>query len=268
MRKLLNVCACVAMPLFSGCASTTAPGTIGINRAQFLLIPSATVEQATLISYAKAMTAAKESGKLIVSGPDYERLLGIAKRIREQVPIFRADTGKWKWALILIDSPMVNASCGPGGKITFYTGLLNKLKLNDDEIAAVMGHEIAHALREHGRERVSNAMAANIFAQAATARTANPTANAALTNEIAKYIYLLPNSRESESEADKIGLELAARAGYDPHGAVSVWQKMASNEEKKKPEFLSTHPTSEHRLNDLTMLIPKVMALYEMAKQR
>lgn len=247
-----------------GCASTTKPGLVGISRQQLLLVPASTIEQASLVSYAQQAVKAKEAG-LIVTGPEYDRLLRIAKRVRAQVPAFREDTAQWKWALILIDSPAINASCAPGGKITFYTGIIRKLQLNDDEIAAVMGHEIAHALREHGRERVSQAVASNVLTQAAFARSSNAQMNTALANEVSKYLFLLPNSRDNESEADKIGLELIARAGYDPRAAIVLWQKMSRVSGGTKTDFTSTHPSHEKRIAELSVLIPTVMPLYEAA---
>jgi predicted Zn-dependent protease len=245
-----------------GCASTTKPGIVGISRQQLLLVPASTVEQAALANYTQQALKAKDAGRL-VSGPEYGRLLRIATRVQAQVPVFREDTAQWKWELILIDAPTtINATCAPGGKITFYTGIIRKLELNDDEIAAVMGHEIAHALREHGRERMSQALASNVLTQAAFMRSNNAQANTAMANEVSKYLFLLPNSRENESEADKIGLELAARAGYDPRAAITLWKKMSVASGGKTPEFLSTHPSNERRIAELSALIPAVMPLF------
>lgn len=266
-RKMKIVLSCVlaacTLALF-GCGSTTKPGLVGISRQQLLLVPASTIEQASLVSYAQQAVKAKEAG-LLVGGPEYDRLLRIAKRVRGQVPAFREDTAQWKWALILIDSPSINASCAPGGKITFYTGIIRKLQLNDDEIAAVMGHEIAHALREHGRERVSQALASNVLTQTAFARSNNTQMNTAMANQISKYLFLLPNSRDNESEADKIGLELIARAGYDPRAAIVLWQKMSQVSGGKESDFTSTHPSHEKRIAELSALIPTVMPLYEAA---
>jgi predicted Zn-dependent protease len=264
MKKFAVSClfAISVLALF-GCASTTNPGAVGISRPQLLLVPAAAVEKAALANYASQAVKAKESGHLITSGSEYARLLTIAKRVKAQVPVFRQDTAHWKWSLVLIDSPTINASCAPGGKITFYTGIIRHLDLTDDEIAAVMGHEIAHALREHGRERMSQALAANVLTQAAVAGTKNPSTNAVFANEVTKYLFLLPNSRENELEADKIGLELAARAGYNPYGAVTLWRKMAAVDKSRTPEFVSTHPSNQRREQDLSMLMPTVMPLYK-----
>lgn len=252
--------------LLLACASTTKPGTVGVTRQQFLMVPASTVEKMALVSYAQQNQKARDEGKLITSGTEYERLDRIAKRLRQQVDIFREDTRAWQWQLTLIDAPTINATCAPGGKITFYTGIIRKLALTDDEIAVVMGHEIAHALREHGRERISQAYAQNVITGVALAATNSSQQQIALANQFAHYLYTLPNSRQNESEADAVGLELAARAGYNPSAAVSLWKKMAAESgEKSPPQFLSTHPAHETRIEDINALLPKVMPLYQAA---
>ncbi len=181
---------------------------------------------------------------------------------------FRDDAVKWNWQLVLIDAPILNASCAPGGKITFYSGLVRQLKLSDDEIAVIMGHEVAHALREHGRERVSKAYAQNALSQAALTAAPNSAAQVEAANQVAHYLYVLPNSRQNESEADGMGLELAARAGYNPNAAITVWNKMAAANKGKAPaEFLSTHPSDQTRIADLGALMPRVTPLYEAARR-
>jgi predicted Zn-dependent protease len=255
--------------LLAACASTTKPGAVGVTRQQFLLVPSSTVERMALVSYAQETEKAKAQGKLITSGPEYDRLLRIANRVKAQVGVFREDTRQWKWQLVLIDSPMLNASCAPGGKVTFYTGIVRQLNLTDDEIAAVMGHEFAHALREHGRERVSQAVAQNAIANAALTSAQTQQAQIALANQFAHYMFVLPNSRQNESEADSIGLELAARAGYDPRAAISLWQKMGNaSQGKNPPEFASTHPANETRISGMSALMPTVLPLYQAARSQ
>ncbi|MBS0308170.1 MAG: M48 family metallopeptidase [Proteobacteria bacterium] len=264
-KNLQRLGATALLVLLVACASSTKPGAIGITRQQFLLVPAETVEKMALVSYLQQNEKAKEQRKLISSGPEYERLKRIATRIRNQAGVFREDTRNWQWQLALIDAPVINATCAPGGKITFYTGIIRKLKLSDDEIAAVMGHEIAHALREHGRERVSQAYAQNAIIGVAAAAT-NNSQNVALANQFAHYLFVLPNSRQNESEADAIGLELAARAGYNPSAAITLWQKMSiESAGKSPPEFLSTHPANDTRIQDINALLPKVMPLYQAA---
>ncbi|WP_240553523.1 M48 family metallopeptidase [Polynucleobacter aenigmaticus] len=256
----------IVATLLSACANTTRPGAVGVNRSQFMMVSSADVERSSAASYNDQNQKAKEKNALITSGPTYDRLKVIANRLIPQTQEFRDDTKQWDWRLTLIDAPILNATCAPGGKITFYTGIIEQLNLNDDEIAAIMGHEIAHALREHGRERVSQAMAQNLAVNVAMAVAGGYGSAVSAANQVAHYVFVLPNSRENESEADAIGLELAARAGYNPNGAITVWQKMIkATKEKSSPEFLSTHPSGETRIEQLSALIPAVEPLYKAA---
>ena len=256
----------IVATLLSACANTTRPGAVGVNRSQFMMVSSADVERSSAASYNDQNQKAKEKNALVTSGPTYDRLKVIANRLIPQTQEFRDDTKQWDWRLTLIDASILNATCAPGGKITFYTGIIEQLNLNDDEIAAIMGHEIAHALREHGRERVSQAMAQNLAVNVAMAAAGGYGSAVSAANQVAHYVFVLPNSRENESEADAIGLELAARAGYNPNGAITVWQKMIkATKEKSSPEFLSTHPSGETRIEQLSALIPTVEPLYKAA---
>lgn len=259
----------VACCLLVACANTSRPGVVGVERSQFMMISAAQIDRMSAISYEQQAKAAQKKKILITSGPEYERLKTIANRLIPQTAVFRDDTRNWNWGLQLIDSPIVNATCAPGGRITFYTGIINKLNLTDDEIAAIMGHEIAHAVREHGREQVSQALAQNIISNVALAAAGAGSAQSIdAANQIMQYVLVLPNSRQNEREADAIGLELAARGGYDPRAAITLWQKMSKESQgKNPPEFLSTHPSNENRIKELSALIPKVMPLYEAAKR-
>lgn len=249
----------------AGCATTTRPGEVGVERSQFMLVSAAEVERMSATSYNIQASKARAAGKLISTGPEYERLKKIANRIIAQAGVFRDDTKRWNWQLTLIDSPALNASCMPGGKITFYTGIIRKLNLTDAEIAAIMGHEVAHALREHGREKVSHAMGQQLLLELALGGKANSADQIKLAQQVSNVLITLPNSRENESEADRIGIELAARAGYDPVGAVNVWRKMAAAGGGGTPEFLSTHPSHSTRISELTRLQAVVRPLYEAA---
>ncbi|MEY2797271.1 M48 family metallopeptidase [Polynucleobacter sp. MWH-UH24A] len=259
----------VACCLLVACANTSRPGVVGVERSQFMMISAAQIDRMSAISYEQQAKAAQKKKILITSGPEYERLKTIANRLIPQTAVFRDDTRNWNWGLQLIDSPIVNATCAPGGRITFYSGIINKLNLTDDEIAAIMGHEIAHAVREHGREQVSQALAQNIISNVALAAAGAGSAQSIdAANQIMQYVLVLPNSRQNEREADAIGLELAARGGYDPRAAITLWQKMSKESQgKNPPEFLSTHPSNENRIKELSALIPKVMPLYEAAKR-
>lgn len=249
--------------LLLACANTTKSGAVGVNRSQFLVVSASEVDRLSAISYSEQNKKAKEKNILITSGPMYDRLKLISNRLIDQTGIFRDDTRQWNWQLVLINAPILNATCAPGGKITFYTGLIEKLNLNDDEIAAIMGHEIAHALREHGRERLSQAMAQSAAVNIAMLAAGSYGSAIGAANQAAQYILVLPNSRQNESEADAIGLELAARAGYNPQAAISVWQKMnQATQGKGTLEFLSTHPSGDTRIEQLSLLMPAVEPLY------
>jgi predicted Zn-dependent protease len=258
------VALCIAgITLLSACTTTTRPGVVGVNRQQMMMASQSEVERLSAISFNEQNKKAQDKKILITSGPQYDRLIGIANRLIPQTSYFRDDTQKWNWQLSLINAPILNATCAPGGKITFYTGIIDQLKLNDDEIAAIMGHEIAHALREHGRERLSQAMAQSTITNIALAAAGGYGAQINAANQVAQYVLVLPNSRQHESEADAIGVELAARAGYNPRAAISVWQKMMkATQGKNPPEFLSTHPSGETRIEQLSALMPAVEPLY------
>ena len=259
----------VSTCLLVACTSTSRPGVVGVERSQFMMISAAQIERISASSFEQQAKAAQKKNVLITSGPQYERLKTIANRLIPQTAVFRDDTHSWNWGLQLIDSPLVNATCAPGGRITFYSGIINKLNLTDDEIAAIMGHEIAHAVREHGRERVSQAMAQNVIANVALAAAGAGSAQSIdAANQIMQYVLVLPNSRQNEKEADAIGLEIAARGGYDPRAAITLWEKMSKESKgKNPPEFLSTHPSNENRIKELAALMPRVMPLYEAAKR-
>ena len=259
----------VSACLLVACANTSRPGVVGVERSQFMMISAAQIERISASSFDQQAKAAQKKNILITSGPQYERLKTIANRLIPQTAVFRDDTHSWNWGLQLIDSPLVNATCAPGGRITFYSGIINKLNLTDDEIAAIMGHEIAHAVREHGRERVSQAMAQNVIANVALAAAGAGSAQSIdAANQIMQYVLVLPNSRQNETEADAIGLEIAARGGYDPRAAITLWEKMSKESKgKNPPEFLSTHPSNENRIKELSALMPRVMPLYEAAKR-
>ncbi|MFM1886510.1 MAG: hypothetical protein RL026_1667 [Pseudomonadota bacterium] len=266
MRKpLLTVLSAAAVAtLLVACATTTQPGAIGIKRQQLMLVSASLVEKIAVDQYLQQNAQARQKGKLIESGPQLERLRRISARLIAHTGVFR-DTSRWNWQVVLIDDPQINASCAPGGKITFYTGILETLQLTDAEVAAIMGHEIAHALREHGRESVSQALLAQGVVLGGALMTDKPQETAALGTAVATLLFTLPNSREHEREADRMGLELMARAGYDPGAAITLWQKMSAQDKGKLPQFLSTHPSDANRIRDLTGLQPRVAPLYQAA---
>ncbi|MCQ2029183.1 M48 family peptidase [Stutzerimonas zhaodongensis] len=256
----------LAASLLAGCqaVNTTSGGAVGVERKQYMfsMLSTEQVNQMYAQSYQQTLSEAQKKGVLEKSSPVAKRVDAIARRLIAEVPAFRPDAAQWAWEVNVIDSPELNANCGPGGKIIFYTGLIEKLKLTDDEIAAVMGHEIAHALREHGREAMSKAYGVQMATQLGSAVGIGD-GSLQLANMGVQYLMTLPNSRSNENEADLIGLELSARAGYNPNAAVSLWQKMGAAGGSAPPEFLSTHPSSSSRTQALQQTIPKVMPLYQ-----
>ena len=257
---VLAVCA-----LAAGCATTTQSGVVGADRSQLLLISSGELEQMASKSYTQLTTQAARKGALNADPAMTARVRGIASRLIAQTKIFRPDAAKWRWEVNVIQSNQLNAFCMPGGKIAVYSGLIQQLKLTDDEIAVVIGHEIAHALREHSREQVSQAIAAQtaigIGAALLGVQGAGDVASMGYQALVATKF-----SRTHESEADRIGLELAARAGFDPRAGVTLWRKMQAAEKGAPPEFLSSHPSGQSRIQDIESLLPVVMPLYEQAR--
>ena len=262
--------AAVAALLLAGCATvkTTQSGTVGVDRSQAMLVSSREVNQSAEKQYAQAIGQARQKELLNRNPAETERVRAIANRLIPQTTVFRPDASGWRWEVNVLTSNQLNAWCMPGGKIAVYSGLIDKLKLSDDEIAAIMGHEIAHALREHARERISQQMATSAVIGIGAAVLGVGSAGADLGNMVAQVTFTLPNSRTHEIEADRIGVELAARAGYDPRAAVSVWQKMAKASDGGPPQFLSTHPSPENRIKDLEVYAQRVMPLYEAARKK
>ena len=255
---------------FSGCATTTKDSVSGVNRSQLLLLPASQVTSMSAQAYTQTIAEAKKKNTLNVDPAQLERVRTISNRLIAQVGVFRPDAVNWKWEVNVEKNDQLNAYCMPGGKIMVYSGMMEKLQATDDELAAVIGHEMSHALREHGRERMSQAYVQQFGLQALAAVFTSSAGSAAVQAAGAgsQLFFALPNSRLQETEADRMGLELAARAGYNPDAAVTLWQKMTSMNKGAPPQFLSTHPASENRIADLKALAPKVRPLYEAAKAR
>lgn len=251
-----------------GCQTTTAGGAVGAERKQLMLVSSQKLEQMAEQSYNKLNADAAAKGTLNTDGAMLHRLRAIADRIEPQTRVFRPDAPGWNWEVNMIDINELNAFCMPGGKIMFYSGLIRQLNLSDDEIAVVMGHEIAHALREHSREQVSQAIAAQTAIDIGTALLGMGKASADMAGTVYDALIATRFSRTDESEADRIGLELTARAGYDPRAGVSLWQKMINaNSGGRPPEFLSSHPADSSRVQQIEALLPTVMPLYTAARR-
>ncbi|QBC43624.1 M48 family metallopeptidase [Iodobacter fluviatilis] len=271
MKKLISVT--VLSTLLLGCqqVSTTDSGVTNINRKQSMsmLLSEQEVDKMALQSYQETLSKAQSKGTLNSNKQMTARVRGIANRIIPQASVFRGDASKWDWEVNVETSPELNAYCMAGGKIMFYSGIIEKLKLTDDEIAQIMGHEISHALREHSRERMSSAYNKQLAMQGLSILTGGKyDGYMGMADQLVQVGYFLPNSREHESEADTMGLELAARAGYKPEAAVSLWQKMAAASQGQPAEFLSTHPSNQTRIQDLQAKIPAVQGLYDVALRK
>jgi predicted Zn-dependent protease len=247
---------------------TTQSGAVGIDRKQTMLVSSEQINQSAVQAYRQVMQAEGKKGAVNRDAEQVRRVRAIAARLIPATAAFRSDAPGWKWEVNVVTSKDVNAWCMPGGKIAVYTGLIDRLRPSDDELAAVMGHEIAHALREHGRERASQAAGQSIAAGVIGAVLGIGSTGTDLADTVLNITFGLPNSRLHETEADRIGVELAARAGYDPHAAVSLWQKMGQLGGGQPPQFLSTHPSNETRQQDLQTYAQRVMPLYEQARRR
>ena len=252
-----------------GCASTTTGGAVGAERKQLMLVSSAQLDQMAAQSYAKLQADASKQGALNTEPALTQRVRAIAARIEPHTAVFRPDAPGWKWEVNVISSNELNAFCMPGGKIAFYSGLIKQLNLSDAEIAIVMGHEISHALREHSREQVSQAIAAQTTIDIGAALLGLGGGSANLASTAYQALIATKFSRVDESEADRMGLELTARAGYDPRAGVAVWQKMMkANQGGRPPEFLSTHPAESNRIQQIESLLPAVIPLYDAARRR
>ena len=266
MNRKLLLSLIASMVFAGGCSTveTTKSSAVGVDRHQHMMVSSDAVNQSADKAYKDVLAQAQKQNALDRDPATLERVKRIASRLIPATGALRPDAPGWKWEMHVLSSKEVNAWCMPGGKIAVYTGLIDQMKPTDDELAAVMGHEIGHALREHGREQASQQMLEQLGVGLLGALTG---VNTQLAQTIADVTISLPHSRAQETEADRIGVELAARAGYDPHAAVSLWQKMDKLAGgSQPPQFLSTHPSNASRIADVTQDAQKVMPLYQAAK--
>jgi len=254
--------------LLGGCETTTSGGSVGTDRKQLLLVSSQQLDQMAAQSYNKLKADAAAKGTLNTDGAMLQRVRAVAARLQPQTRIFRPDAPGWNWEVNVITRNELNAYCMPGGKIMFYSGLIRQLNLSDDEIAVVMGHEISHALREHSREQVSQAIAAQTAIGVGAALFGLGQGYSDVASIAYQALIETRFSRSDENEADRIGLELTARAGYDPRAGVSLWQKMnQASSGGRPPEFLSSHPAGSSRVQQMEALLPTVMPLYLAARR-
>jgi len=248
----------------AGCQNAPITG-----RKQFMLVPESQAIQASTQAYAEFLGPIQKQGKLNDNAAMKARVDKITARLIAQAIKYRPETESWNWQVAVIDDPKtLNAWCMAGGQMAIYSGIITQLNLTDDEIAQVMGHEIAHALAKHTAERMSTAMASQAVLQIGAMLLGKDSASNQMALQAAAVATTvgvqLPNSRQQESEADRIGIELAAKAGYDPHAAPRLWEKMLqASGSKGQSDFLSTHPQGEKRQEALTALIPQMMPYYE-----
>jgi len=234
------------------------------GRRQFMIVSEDTAISASKQAYVEMLKPYEQQGKIDNDPALKKRVYEITGRLIAQAIKMRPETKNWDWSIKIIDDPKtVNAWAMAGGKMALYTGLVDKIKPTDDELAQVLGHEIAHALAKHSAEKMSVAMASSIGVLAVGVAADNK--GLALTGAAlaAALAVEKPNSRAAESEADRIGIELAAKAGYDPRAAITLWQKMAKVGGQGPPQFLSTHPSPANREKKLAEYVPEMMPYYE-----
>jgi predicted Zn-dependent protease len=229
------------------------------------LVPAEQVEQAAAQQYAQMLKQAQQQRALAPeTHPQLQRLRYISQRLIPHALPWNPRAKQWRWEVNLLGSKDLNAFCMPGGKIAFYYGILAQLQLSDDEVATIMGHEIAHALREHARERMGKTAATRVGASLLSSLLGLGNTGDALLGMGAQLVSL-KFGREDESEADIVGMELAARGGYDPAAGVTLWQKMLSASKGAPPEFMSSHPAGETRIKDIQDKLPKVAPIHARA---
>jgi predicted Zn-dependent protease len=258
--RILSLCLLAAV--LAGCATNVA------GRRQFMLVSESSAIAQSKTAYVQTMNKLGSEGKLVTDPAVTKRVNTITGKLIAQAIQYRPETKDWEWSVRVIDEPKtINAWCMAGGRMAIYTGLINQIDPTDDELAQVMGHEISHALLNHTAERMSVAMATQIGAVGVGIATES---GAAMGGAMAlgQLGLLLPNSRASEAEADRIGMEIAAKAGYDPRAAATLWQKMEKAGGAGPPQFLSTHPSPANRQQSLGALAPQMMAYYKAPGER
>ncbi|HBU30119.1 MAG TPA: peptidase M48 Ste24p [Thiobacillus sp.] len=258
MKTRLAITALVAAASLAGCQENPVSG-----RSQLTLVSEEQAQASSAQAYTQTISEAQKKGKISTDAALNARVKRITDRLIVQAGNMYAPSRDWKWSVAVIDEPSLNAWCMPGGKMAIYTGIIEKLKLSDDEIAQIMGHEISHAILGHGRERMSRAIA---MQGGMTLGSIVAGRDLSILAPVADIALTLPNSREGESEADRYGIELAARAGYDPRAAIRLWEKMSAASGNGPPVFLSTHPAPTNRIQALNALVPQMMPLYEKAR--
>jgi predicted Zn-dependent protease len=252
--------------VLAGCVTNPITG-----RSQAMTVSDEQAAQKSQAAYNQLLQEAQTDKVLDEDTSQVRRIQEIANPLIAQAEKLRPATNQWAWEVHVLKSPEVNAWCMAGGKMAVYTGLLDKIQPTDDELAAVLGHEIAHALLSHQAEKMSRSQMQNASISvgliAASMMGYGMPGMGALANSAASVGLELPNSRESESEADSVGLRLAAQAGFNPEASVSLWQKMLAVSSNNQPTWLSTHPDPESRISAMQVEAQKLMPVYETAKK-
>ena len=256
---------------FTALLASHAHAQVDVGQASGIrkLIPADTLEASARQQYRQTLGEAESKGALAPDDyPQLKRLRAIAAKLIPFTAQWNPDSRKWKWEVNLIGSKQINAWCMPGGKIAFYTGILDQLQLTDDEVAMIMGHEMAHALREHSRERLAKSRATGMGLSVASQLLGLGQLGDVAAN-LGTQLLTLKYGRDDETEADLVGLEIAARGGFKPEASVQLWKKMlsATGAGKGQLPFLSTHPSGNNRIQELEANLPKVAHLYAQAIQ-
>lgn len=270
-RRSLGIVVVVSL-VACGTTRTTSGGAVGVDRQQSMTVSAAKINRSAEKTYRATLRAAQAKNALNRDQAQLERVRGIANRLIAVSDVFRPDASAWDWEVNVLGSRELNAWCLPGGKMAIYTGLIERLRVTDDELAAVIGHEIAHALREHGREKASQSAGLRMAAAIGGALIGSIVGfdggvGQSVIGTVGDLAFMRPNSRGMEDEADLVGVELAARAGYDPYAAVTLWEKMGRVSSGQPPEWLSTHPSHESRISDLRTYAERVQPLYAGARK-
>jgi predicted Zn-dependent protease len=256
-KRVAAACTVLIAVVLGGCEQNPVTG-----RSQLMIVSEEQAQAASAQAYAKTTADAQSRGILDTNPQRTARVRGLTDRLIVQAKTLVPASASWAWQMHVIDDPSVNAWCMPGGKMAVYTGLIDRIAPTDDELAQVIGHEISHALLQHGRERMSRAAATNAVLQAGSIASGVKLTGLETVSMVALE---LPNSRGAELEADRVGVEIAAKAGFNPNAAVSLWQKMSQLGGTRTPTLLSTHPSDEARIANLRNLVPTMMPHFQAA---
>lgn len=260
---VLSLSGCLTNPSQQPQDGVSAGGTSVLGK----LVPAEQLEQQAAKQYTELKQKVAKDGKLLPSRhAQVKRVRRIARQIIPEAVHWNPRATDWNWEVNVIDAPQINAFCMPGGKIAVFSGIIEKLKLTDDELAMVIGHEIAHALREHARKQAGQGTAVNLGMSVASQIFELGQISQQVMGAGAQ-LGMLKFSRDDENDADLVGMDIAARAGYNPRASISLWQKMMKAGGGAPPEWLSTHPSGDNRIAKLKKHLPEALPLYRKAKK-